>query len=391
MYLTSSLFSLGLLYLSFSGILCLYYIYIIGRYIEGWSALPQWFVPQSFRASQKVSILVPARNEEDYIAACIQSILHQNYPAHLIEVVVIDDHSTDATVSIIQGINDVRVKVLHLADFIEESSSSSFKKRAIETGMQAATGSLILTTDADCIVKENWLSLITSFYEYNNLKFVAAPVNFFKEKNLLEKFQSLDFLGMMCVTGAGIHRRFMNMCNGANLAYSKETFYEVNGFEGIDQVASGDDMLLMQKIAKRFPDQIGYLKNNEATVCTEAKPTLKTFTDQRIRWASKSNAYKEWKVTFILAMVFFFCCNIILSFLLIPFVGWTMFWLFGIQVLIKGVMDFFFLRMMCHFFDRKDLMRVFLPSLFMHIVYIAIIGTMGNLVKEYEWKGRKTT
>ncbi len=140
-----------------------------------------------------------------------------------------------------------------------------------------------------------------------------------EEKSLFEKFQSLDFIGMMGVTGAGIHGRFMNMCNGANLAYEKKAFYEVDGFNGIDKIASGDDMLLLQKMANRFPNQICFLKNKNATVLTHAKSDLKSFFQQRIRWASKSSSYQEFQITFILALVFFFCVSTVFNFFLLPF------------------------------------------------------------------------
>jgi cellulose synthase/poly-beta-1,6-N-acetylglucosamine synthase-like glycosyltransferase len=193
----------------------------------------------------------------------------------------------------------------------------------------------------------------------------------------------------MCVTGAGIHRRFMNMCNGANLAYPKHIFYEVNGFEGIDHLASGDDMLLMQKIAQRYPDRIAYIKNPAATIFTKAKPTLKSFLQQRIRWTTKSTSYQEWRVTFILAMVFFFCCSIVFSLLLIPFIGKTAVWLFAISFFIKMTMDYFFLKNMARFFGRLDLMKTFFSSSVLHLLYIVVVGILGNFIKKYEWKGRR--
>jgi cellulose synthase/poly-beta-1,6-N-acetylglucosamine synthase-like glycosyltransferase len=179
------------------------------------------------------------------------------------------------------------------------------------------------------------------------------------------------------------------MCNGANLAYEKSAFYEVDGFEGINQIASGDDMLLMQKIAERHPDKIGFLKNKNATVYTRAKPNLKSFLSQRIRWASKSTHYKEWRVTFILGMVFLFCSNILLSLILIPVLGLFALKIFIGQLLTKLITDYFFLGKMARFFDRKDLMRSYFFSQILHILYIVVVGILGNLIKKYEWKGRQ--
>jgi len=383
-------------YIYISCFLGVAYVFIMLRYMEGWNAIPQWEVPSDFSPTTKVSILIPARNESANIQSCIQSILNQKYPSSLFEIIVIDDHSIDNTAELVQAFQKPNVRVLFLKDYVKNRSKlKAFKKKAIETAIAESSGDLIVTTDADCIVPVDWLNLIVSFYERSGekntgqqYKFIAAPVNFYDEQSLFEKCQSLDFIGMMGVTGAGIHRLFMNMCNGANLAYEKKAFYEVNGFEGIDQVASGDDMLLMQKMAKQFPHQIAFLKNQKATVLTKAIGDLKPFTQQRIRWASKSGSYQEFQILVILAMVFFFCVSIVLNVFLLPFFFWKIGWVLLFQVLIKSIIDYFFLGQMSQFFERRDLMRIFFPAQVFHIIYIAVIGFLGNVKKEYRWKGR---
>jgi len=372
-------------------ILSLFYIYIIWRYIIEWDKIDLFKIPSNYTPSTFVSIIIPARNEAENIPKCLNSILQQTYPSELFEVIVVDDHSEDETAQIVEDIENQQLKLLRVADFTKGEELQSFKKKAIEIGVLNAKGQLIVTTDADCIAGQNWLKAIVSFYEINKSKFIASPVNFQNERNLFERFQSLDFLGMMGVTGGGIQGKFMNMCNGANLAYEKKVFEEVNGFEGIDHLASGDDMLFMQKVAQRYPNGIGFLKNQDAVVYTRAQPTFRSFFNQRIRWSSKTAAYKEWKVNFILLMVFLFCCNIILSLFLIPVFGFAMLLVFVLQLLIKIIMDYFFLGKIAAFFNRNDLMGSFLPAQFIHIGYIVTIGFLSVFVKKYTWKGRKTS
>ena len=122
---------------------------------------------------------------------------------------------------------------------------------------------------------------------------------------------------------------------------------------------------------------------------TKGKPNLKSFSQQRIRWASKSSSYQEFQITFILALVFFFCMSIVFNFFLLPFFFAKIGWVFLIQLFIKTVVDFFYLNSMATFFQRKDLMKIFFPAQVFHIIYIFVIGLLGNLVKEYDWKGRK--
>ncbi len=377
-------------YWSIAILLTLSYIFIISRYLEGWQALPTFQAPKNFSPSTPLSIIIPARNEAANITACLNSIFSQNYPEGLFEVIVIDDHSTDDTPLLVERMSRPNLHLIRLADHLKESPNTAYKKKAIELAINQAKGQLILTTDADCITRPQWLYLMTAYYEQYRPKFIAAPVNFHKEQNIFQAFQSLDFIGMMGVTGAGIHRGFMHMCNGANLAYEKAAFVEVGGFEGIDKMASGDDMLLMQKIARRYPGQLGFLKQAGACVLTPAAANLRAFVQQRIRWASKSKAYSEWKITFILALVFFLCCNILFGFLLLPILGWGIIWPIALQLVVKSIMDYLFLSRLAAFFNRNDLMRIFIPAQALHLLYIACIGTLGNLLSQYEWKGRQT-
>jgi hypothetical protein len=131
------------------------------------------------------------------------------------------------------------------------------------------------------------------------------------------------------------------------------------------------------------------LKNKNATVYTAAKPTVASFVSQRVRWASKSTDYKEWMVTFILGMVFFFCWSIVISLVAMLWWGEKAFLLLLGLLTVKTVADYFFLEMMARFFGKNELMKSYLPSQFLHIIYIVVVGVLGNLVKRYEWKGRR--
>ena len=359
--------------------------------MEGWQSLPEWDIPSNFFPKTKVTVVVPARNEEKKIIACLSSLSKINYPKYLLEIIVVDDHSTDKTFDLVNyfSAKENYIKIIKLSDFTQNKKANSFKKLAIGTAIAHASGDLIVTTDADCIVPTNWLQLFVSFYEINGLQFIAAPVNFHLEKSLFERFQSLDFLGMMGVTGDGIGLGWMNMCNGANLAYSKRAFERVEGFAGIDHLASGDDILLMQKIAAHFPQGIGFLKNKKATILTTAKPDINSFISQRLRWATKSANYQEWKTTLILSIVFFYCWAIIISFFLIPFFDIKYTVLFIVLIMMKSIPDYFFLGKMAAYFNRLDLMKNYWPAQVLHILYIAVVGAVSNFKKQYTWKGRE--
>lgn len=373
----------------FLSLLAGFYLFVIWQCLFIWEKIPAWEVPQNHQYKTSISIIVPARNEAAGIVDCLQSILNQNYPQHLFELIVIDDHSTDETIDLVQAIDSPQVRLFQLADFLQDGHSQAFKKQALSLGIQQAKGELIVTTDADCLAPPDWLRLIASFYESNQPKFIAAPVNFHEEENLLERFQSLDFMGMMFITGAGIHSGGFHMCNGANLAYPKSVFLEVNGFAGIDHLASGDDLLLLHKIAARYPERIGFIKNTKATVVTKAKKSWRSFFQQRLRWATKSSSYQEWQLTLILALIFLFCCSILLCFIASIIFGWPALVMFASLLIVKSIADYFFLNRAAQFFNRTDLMPSFWGAQILHITYIVTIGFWSNLVKKYEWKGRR--
>jgi cellulose synthase/poly-beta-1,6-N-acetylglucosamine synthase-like glycosyltransferase len=364
------------------------YAYFFVLYIKHWHSLPYFPKKDGFVPKTLISVLIPARDEEDNIVQCIQSIVQGNYPEHLFEIIVIDDHSEDSTPQCVRDFGQHNVRLIELKHYVKLGENQPFKKRAIEAAIGEANGDLIVTTDGDCIASDNWLHLIAQFYETQDKRFIAAPVNFYDEKSFFERFQSLDYIGMMGITGAGVQGHFTHMCNGANLAYEKKLFFEVEGFKGIDHVASGDDMLLMQKIAQFFPETLGFLKNAEATVFTKAKPNLKEFFSQRMRWASKSSSYTEGFTVFQLGAVFVFCSNIVFNLLLSVFFDYRLFVLVGLQMLIKISFDYIFLRTITRFFSRQDLMSSFLLSQFVHLFYIIFVGLRSNVKKSYIWKGR---
>lgn len=377
-----------MLYCCFSLLLGVGYCWIIRYYYYNWHQLPEWHLPQAISPKTTISVLLPVRNEAQNIESCLQAILQQDYP--FFDIWVIDDHSSDKTVAIVERLakQSDKINLLHLSDFIS-SESNAHKKEAIAAAIGRSKSQLIVTTDGDCIAPSSWLTSIATYYDLHQPVCITAPVIFHQERNLLERFQSLDFLGMMLITGAGIHSGLMHMGNGANLCYTRAAFNAVEGFKGINQLASGDDLFLIQKLKKQFPGQIHFLKSNAATVKTLPQPSLKQFIRQRLRWGTKSRSYEEINITLILAVVFFFCSNLLLSLLLVPVFGWWAIGAFVLQLLLKITADYFFLYSACQFFNRQELMQDFIPAQLLHTAYIIGIGTASNFFKSYTWKGRK--
>ncbi len=335
------------------------------------------------------SVIIPARNEETQIQACLESVLLQDYPAGLFEVIVINDHSTDQTEALIREmqLSHPNLVLLNLADHLEQKALNSYKKKAIELAIGQSRGTWIVTTDADCTVNKNWLLLIDAFIREKQPVFIAAPVMFTSNSSFLSLFQLLDFISLQGITAASVSAGYHAMCNGANLAYEKKAFYSVNGFSGIDQLASGDDMLLMQKIKQSYPGKLGYLFHPDAIVTTPPMQNWNDFLNQRIRWASKADKYNDRTIFWVLLLVYSVNFALLALLLVSPFAeNGIYYWL--ILIIAKTLAELSFMVPVARFFQQEQLLGWFPFMQPFHIVYTVIAGWLGKF-GTYQWKGRK--
>ncbi len=351
-----------------------------------WKQLPDFDINSNDQPAIKISVIVPARNEEAFIAACLHSICRQDYPSNLFQLIVIDDASTDKTYEIASNIIYEGIEVVCIK-LSQTENNMAPKKRAIETGISVASGELIVCTDADCVAGLNWLKNLAAYYHQSKTIFIAAPVKITSGESILSKFQALDFLTMQGITGAAVSKKFHYMCNGANLAYSKKIFHEVRGFEGIDSIASGDDMLLMNKMAKQCPQQTGFLKSSAAIITTMPASNWKQFFNQRIRWASKATHYNQSNIFLVLLLVYL--TNLSLLFILMAALWQPIALLYFILLcFLKFLLEISFVRDVAKFFNQQFLLPWLLILQPLHIFYIVVSGFFGQF-KSYEWKGRK--
>jgi len=369
-------------------LLTLAYVLLMVVYRRGWSEQKDFAISALHIPHTRISVIIPARNEEKNIGACIDAILAQIYPDYLYEIIVVDDHSEDNTAKIVKEYESKNVRCISLANYIPMGNKvNSFKKAAIAAGIAQSTGALIVTTDADCIAPNAWLMHIAAIYEQQNPVMIVAPVIYSSDNSIVQLFQLTDFMSMQGITAAAHSLKLGNMSNGANLAFRKTTFDRIGGYEGIQHLASGDDFLLMMKMNKFSPRSISYLKSEKATVSTTPQPDWKSFLQQRIRWASKSGKYNDVKLTGILLLVYLFN----LSFLVLAvgslFSSTLLFLGLGMFVT-KVLAEYYFIIPVAHFF-RKDWVLKYFPFLQpLHILYIITAGFLGML-GGYEWKGRR--
>jgi cellulose synthase/poly-beta-1,6-N-acetylglucosamine synthase-like glycosyltransferase len=365
-------------------ILTILYAVLLMAYRFWYSKLSVFKPADNVAPTTKFSIVIPARNEAANIKACVESILAQDYPKEAFEIIVMDDFSEDDTAFIVEALHHQHsnVHLFKLADYFKPHELTAFKKKAIEKAVSHAKGDWIITTDADCIVPAKWLSLYNAYILKEQPVFVAAPVMFIKTKGILNQFQILDFLALQGITAASVGAGKHSMSNGANLAFEKAAFIAVGGYQGVDHIASGDDMFLMHKMKETLVKPIGYLFHPDAIVLTDAMPTWKQFIMQRIRWSSKARYYDDRSIFWVLLLVYLFN----LSFLLMCLLG--NFKSLIIALAFKTFFELFFLDPVAQFFHKKEELRYFPLYQPIHIIYNIVAGLFGQ-IKTYTWKGRK--
>lgn len=366
--------------------IALAYSYIVLKVSSDWKKIPVFELPEQ-NVSTSVSIIIAARNEEKNIVNCLNTIIQQDYPTHLFEIIVVDDHSVDSTALLAQVISaknkNNTIKVFKAFDF---NALKGGKKNALNIGIEHSAAQLIITTDADCIMGHQWLSGIVAFYEQYQPKMIIGPVSIYGETTGLEFLQSMELMSLIAFTGVYCYRNKPIMSNGANLAYERNAFIEVGGFAGIDEIASGDDVLLMNKFDQKFPGGIKFLKSKEAIVYTKAQYSFRQFIDQRIRWISKGKT-KMARVSIVVAIItgamnMGLFINLVLSFFYGKFAL-----LFLILFALKLITDLILLRTVSVFFNKRIKAAHIFVSQIVYSFCVGLILLLG-IRKRYNWKGR---
>lgn len=371
-------------------IITIIYLLLIGSFIYGFDKI-KLFKLEDVSAKTKFSIIIPFRNETENLPDLLKSIDLLAYPKHLFEVIFVDDDSEDDSVGIIKKVldtsrlhRDTRTDIRIISN---ERLTNSPKKDAITSAIKKAQFEWIVTTDADCILPKFWLDSFDECIQKTETKCIVAPVTYKLKSSFLNRFQLLDILSLQGATigGFGIKKPFL--CNGANFAYKKSLFKQLNGFEGNTNVASGDDIFMLEKVAKTFPKQLHYLKCEQAVVTTNPQSTWKYLISQRVRWAAKTSAYKNWFGKFTGLIVLLMNALIIVGLLLSLFDAFNFkIWLY--ILIIKFNIDFFLIYKSATFFNQKNVLKSFIFAFIIYpffSVYVAFI----SIFSSYKWKGRQ--
>lgn len=368
-----------------SGIILALYCFLLIAFIIGFDKIENFKITK-IKSKTKFSIIVPFRNEVENLEELLQSLSTLNYPKELFEIQFVNDDSIDDSVHLIKNFTPVNDE-LSIKILTNNRRTKSPKKDAIQTAISQANFDWIITTDADCIVPENWLKIFDAFIQKHDSKLIAAPVTYIANRTFLEQFQLLDFLSLQASTISSFGIRTPFLCNGANLCYEKQAFIQENGFEGNEHIASGDDTFLLEKLFKQYPDKVHFLKSNEVIVKTKPQKSFKELLSQRIRWAAKTTASTSKFAKFVGITVLLM--NFLVAMTLVLFIFNLIFWELLLAIIItKFILDYILLSKAYRFYKEPLLLRTYcIGSLFYPFfsMFVAIV----SLQTTYSWKGRR--
>ena len=326
-----------------------------------------------------VSILIPVRNEASNISSCLRSVSDQNYPSDLIQIVVINDHSTDGTIDEIQEFS--HVDVIHLSE--EEAG----KKKAIQKGVDHATGEILITIDGDCQVRQDWLMTMVNSMGFYEADLVSGPVWMVPESStFIQKYQEMEQASLNVLTCAGLATGLVISANGANMAYRKSTHSNLTPYQDNQHIPSGDDVFLIQKLYKSG-GKVGYVRHQGAIVYTNPAHSWGQFVHQRLRWAGKSSEYSHGLTQAYL--ILFGAVNILFVLMLVAGIWMPgTFSLVLIGFLIKFVVDYLIIHEGMRWGHKsvcwQDVLKASLFQVF-YVNYVAMLMLTGN---KGRWKGR---
>jgi cellulose synthase/poly-beta-1,6-N-acetylglucosamine synthase-like glycosyltransferase len=335
--------------------------------------------------SPTVSVIVAARNAERTIGVLLDDLLSQDYPADRVEIVPVDDESSDGTFEIMRSraARDSRVKPIRSSadDFL-----ASFKKRAIRQGIDSSGGEIILTVDADCRVPKEWIRGLMEYFT-ERVELVAGEVRI-EGDGLLAWMEILEFTGIQCMAAGLANVGFPITCNGANLAYRRSAFERVGGFRGIGGFVSGDDDLLMQRIARGNPSGVVFVTGNSTAVRVDAVGSLGEFIAKRSRWASKIRGYASLPALVFLSAVFLFFAAVPIG-ILAAMAGLAGYGALAAGYGMKAAGDALLAGYGVFRAGRGEILLVFPLAELLHVPYILGV-TLNGFFGRFEWKGRRT-
>lgn len=360
-----------------------FYLGFVLYLFVGWNYLKYQPLKRTATINPLATVVLPIRNESENIKRVLADL--QNQENLNFQLLIVDDFSTDNTVSVVKSFllqSTMQAELIELKDILSENKSlSNNKKSAISEGVKRATGELIICIDGDVQLNTGWFQSMYAYFNTYDVVFFSANVLYTHQNSFLGRFLEVDQINNMAVTIATYQWKNPTMANGANMAFSKSAWNEVNGYQGIMQHASGDDMMLLHRMTKTFPDKIGFNIDEKATTYTSPVSSLNGFIHQRVRWFGKVFNYEGKSSIWFLMLGLLLNGFVVYHLCTFPFHPMKS----SLVLLVKMLLDTLFLTPPLYNYKREKYF-VFLPIFsLIFSLYIISIALITPFVK-YKWK-----
>ncbi|MBX2992470.1 MAG: glycosyltransferase [Bacteroidetes bacterium] len=331
----------------------------------------------SFRPT--VSIIVAARNEEQNIRRCLESLSHLSYPKELLEILVVNDRSTDKTHEIIEEFA-VRFPFIQSHTSIPDPDGHlRGKTNAVAQGIERTTGEFIFFTDADCIVPERWVEETVKYYNEPNVGVVAGFTSL-RASTLFEAIQALDWFVLFSIAAATIRLHFPVTAVGNNLSVRRKAYEAVGGYRNIPFSITEDYALFHAVMSTgiykaKFPVDASTLV--QSMPCEDWAGLYR----QKKRWFI-GGADMDLKSIALFATGFLFKTLLVINLL----AGNVIAVLAAYAV--KVLSDFMLVRPALTTFRKMRLILYFVPFEVYYIVYVVLFPPIVLLNRRVSWKNR---
>lgn len=359
-------------------VILLMYVLRIRKFNAGWRLYPD-FITGSTAHYPTVSVVIAFRDEISHLPELLACLKNQAYPSDKVEYILVDDHSSDGSDKIAEAFC-----AQHQGYYLYRNSmGQDGKKQALINGISAAKHALIITTDADCRMNEQWISTFAAFYAEKKPDLIIGLVDLNVPRGFWQGFQETEFISLVA-SGAGSAALGMPVyCNGANMAFSKHA-YSMIADPLSHSIASGDDTFLLHSL-KRAEKKIMLLKSRASLVHTFGEKTFAGYIRQRMRWAYKGRYYNDREALFLAFLVL--CVNVVVlsSLAYAIFTGNAGPFIFIHSV--KLATDYIFLRNFMKYLRKKPVLYRYIVYSLMYPFYMVMVA-IAAMPGRFRWKGR---
>ncbi|MBI5464825.1 MAG: glycosyltransferase [Ignavibacteriales bacterium] len=332
-----------------------------------------------------VSVVVPARNEEDGIVACLESLRNQTYPTERYEIILVDDHSSDRTGELAERFRTTCPNLRIVLS--NENASLAGKTNALAQGIDYARGELILMTDADCSVKPTWVEYVAARFADPQLGVLGA-MTVPKSNSYFKGIQSLDWMYLLGVSCATIGLKMPVSIIGNNFSVRRAAYDDVGGFRGIKKSVV-EDFQLFQTIVRKKSYRHHFALDGRITNQTHAWESFGEIFRQKHHWATGGLdldlvGHTVFGYTLMAAG---FAAH--LAILLNCF--WGNLLPACAAFVLKSAGDWYYLNKVAHHIGQRDQLKYYWCFAFYYLLWVVILPLFVVHSRKVTWKGRVYT